>query len=81
MDHGHQLPSFTVLGLEYLPVDKAIAITDCLENQFTPHDLSEENHERRVEAKVQVLLEAADRIRPCDLQIITFFKTKKGLWN
>jgi hypothetical protein len=48
---------------------KAKAIADCLENQFTPHDLCEENHERRVEARVQALLEAVDsdpleRIRP-----------------
>jgi hypothetical protein len=39
--------------------DKANAIADCLENQFTPHDLFDENHERRVEARVQALLEAA----------------------
>jgi hypothetical protein len=29
-----------------------------LENQFTPHDLCDENHELRVEAGVQALLEA-----------------------
>jgi hypothetical protein len=60
-------------GLKYNPEDKANAITDCLENQFTPHDPCDENHERRVEARVQALLEAADsdpavRIRPCDLK-------------
>jgi hypothetical protein len=43
-------------NLKFLPSEKANAIADCLENQFTPHDLCEENHERRVEAKVQVLL-------------------------
>jgi hypothetical protein len=63
-----------LLGLKYHPEDKANAIADCLENQFTPHDLCDENHEQRVEAMVHDLLEAADsdlpeRIRPCDLQM------------
>jgi hypothetical protein len=49
-----------LLGLNYHPEDKANAIADCLENQFTPHDLCDENHEERVEATVQALLEAAD---------------------
>jgi hypothetical protein len=62
-----------LLGLHYHPVDKANAIADCLENQFTQHNLCEENHERQVEARVQALLEAVDsnppeRIRPCHLQ-------------
>jgi hypothetical protein len=62
-----------ILGLKYHPVDKANEIADCLEHQFTPHDLREENHERRMEARVQARLETADsdppeRIRPCDLQ-------------
>jgi hypothetical protein len=37
------------LGLKFHP-QEANAIADCLENQFTPHDLCDENHERRVEA-------------------------------
>jgi hypothetical protein len=62
-----------LLGLKYHPVDKANEIVDCLINRLTQHDLCEENYERRVEARVQALLEAADsdpleRIRPCDLQ-------------
>jgi hypothetical protein len=62
-----------LLGLKYHPVDKANAIADCLENQFTPHNLCEENHERQVETRVQDLLEAVDsdspeRIRPYNLQ-------------
>jgi hypothetical protein len=48
------------LGLKFLPLEKANAIADCLENPFTPHDLCDENHELRVEARVQALLEAAD---------------------
>jgi hypothetical protein len=39
------------LGLKFLPLEKANIISDCLENQFTPHDLCDENHEWRVEAK------------------------------
>jgi hypothetical protein len=59
-------------------------IADCLENQFTPHDLCDGNHERRVEASVQALLEAVDnklpeRIRPRGLEeIINFLKLRKS---
>jgi hypothetical protein len=34
-------------GLKFLPLEKDNAILYSLENQFTPHDLCEENHERR----------------------------------
>jgi hypothetical protein len=65
-------------------MDKANEIADCLENQFTPHDLCDENHERRVEARVQALLEAADndppsKIKPYDLlKIISSLKIRKA---
>jgi hypothetical protein len=55
-----------------------------LEIQFTPHDLCDENHERRVEARVQALLDTVDnnppqKIRPCDLQkLINSLKLKKA---
>jgi hypothetical protein len=45
---------------ELYPVDKANTIADCIENQFTPHNLCEENHERQVVVGVQALLEAED---------------------
>jgi hypothetical protein len=45
-------------GLKFHPSEKVNAIADCLENQFTHHDLCDENHERRVEARVPALLEA-----------------------
>jgi hypothetical protein len=45
-------------GIKFLPLEKANAIAECSENQFTPHDLCDENYERRVEARVQALLEA-----------------------
>jgi hypothetical protein len=72
------------LGINYQPEDKANTIADCLENQFTPHKLCDENHEWRVEAGVQALLEADDsdppaRIRPCDLQkLLNSLKLKKA---
>jgi hypothetical protein len=72
-----------LLDLKYHSVDKANTIADCLEHQFTLHDLCEENHEWRVEARVQALLEAADsdppeRIRPCDSQkLLNSLKLKK----
>jgi hypothetical protein len=43
-----------LLGLKYHPVGKASTTADCIENQFTPHDLCEENHERRVEAESEL---------------------------
>jgi hypothetical protein len=68
-----------LLGLKYHAVDKGNAIADCLENQFTPHDLCEETPERLVEARVQALPEDADRIKPCDLQkLLNFLKLKKA---
>jgi hypothetical protein len=66
-------------GLNFHPSEKANAIADCLENQFTHHDLCDENHEGR-----QTLLEAVDskppeRIRPCDLQkLISSLKLRKS---
>jgi hypothetical protein len=45
-------------GRKFHLSEKANAIADCLENQFTHHDLCDEEHERRVEARVQGLLEA-----------------------
>jgi hypothetical protein len=60
-------------NLTFHSLQKANAIADCLENQFTLHDLCDENHKRQVEDRVQNLLEAVDnnsskKIRPCDLQ-------------
>jgi hypothetical protein len=60
-------------GLKFHPFEKANAIADCLEIQFTPHDLCDKNHEWREEARVDALLEAADdsppqKIRPRDLK-------------
>jgi hypothetical protein len=71
-------------GLKFHPSEKANAIADYLENLFTPHDLCDETHELRVEARVQALLETVDdsppeRVRPCDLQkIIKTLKLKKA---
>jgi hypothetical protein len=55
--HGH-------FGLTFLPLEKANATADCMENQFTPHDLCDENHKWRVEARVHTLLEAVDNNHP-----------------
>jgi hypothetical protein len=44
------------LGFIFHPLEKANAITDCLEKQFTSHELCDEKHKRRVEARVQALL-------------------------
>jgi hypothetical protein len=65
------------LGLKFHPSINANVIADCLETQFTPHDLCDGNHERRLEAKVQALLEDIDdsapqRMRLCDLQKLNY---------
>jgi hypothetical protein len=64
------------LGLKYQPLKKATTIVNCLENQFTPHDLCNRNHKRWVKARVQALLGAADNTslekgRPCYVQKLT----------
>jgi hypothetical protein len=61
------------LSFTFHPLKKADAIADCLEKQFTSHELCDENHKRRVEVRVQALLETVDnnppeRIRQCDLK-------------
>jgi hypothetical protein len=53
-------------GLKFHPSEKANAIADCSEIQFTPHDLCDENHERRVEARVRALLEDIDNSPPSE---------------
>jgi hypothetical protein len=71
-------------GPKLYPSEKADTIADCLENQFTPHDLCDYNHERRVEARVQALFETVDNsppesVRPCDLQkLINSLKLRKA---
>jgi hypothetical protein len=55
-----------------------------LENQYTSHDLCDDNHESQVEARVQALLEAVnnnqlERMRPCDIQkLIKSFKLREA---
>jgi hypothetical protein len=70
--------------LKFHPSEKANAISDCLENQLTHHDLCDENYERLVETRVEALLEAVGnkppaRIWPCDLQkLINSSKSRKA---
>jgi hypothetical protein len=76
------IPDLFVLKYQHLV--KAIAIADCSENQFTLHDLCDENHKQRVEARVQALLETADdthleKLRPCDIQkLVKSLKLRKA---
>jgi hypothetical protein len=63
-------------GIKIHLSEKANAIADIFENQFTHHDLCDENNEGLVEARVQILLEAVDnkppeRIKPCDLHTLS----------
>jgi len=71
-------------GLQIPPLEKANVIADCLENQFSQHDLCEENHEWQVVTHVQALSKAMDdhlpdRVRSCDIQeLINSLKLKKA---
>jgi hypothetical protein len=69
-------------GLKFHPLEKANAIADYLETLVTPYDVCDENHEQRVVARVQALLETVDDSPPervCDLQkIIKTLKLKKA---
>jgi hypothetical protein len=58
------------LRIIYHPKEKANAIADYLENQFASNDMCDENHERRVETRVEALLASVDdtlsaKVRPC----------------
>jgi hypothetical protein len=70
--------------LKFHQSEEANEIADCLEIQFTPHDLCDENHEQRVEARIQALLKTAEnnphqRIRARDLQkLINSLKLRKA---
>jgi hypothetical protein len=43
-----------------LGIERANVITDCSENQFTSHDLCDENHGRQVETTVQAVFAPVD---------------------
>jgi hypothetical protein len=72
------------LGITYHQDEKDNDITDCLENHFTPHDLCDQNHERVVETRVQVLLASVEdtplrKSRPCDLhKLANLLKLRKA---
>jgi hypothetical protein len=72
------------LGITYHPKAKANAIADCLENQFTSHDLCDGNHKTRVEARVQALFSSVDyttleKDRPCAVQkLVKSLKLRKA---
>jgi hypothetical protein len=51
-------------GRKFHLSEKANTIADCLEIQFTPHDLCDKNHKWQVEAKVQALIETVDMNTP-----------------
>jgi hypothetical protein len=57
------------IGITYHSNEKANMTVNFLKNQFTSHDLCDENHERRVEARLQALLASVDtplgKLRPC----------------
>jgi hypothetical protein len=53
-----------LLGLKFNLVEKANAISYCLENQFTLHDLYEKK-KQRVDARAEALLEAGERESVC----------------
>jgi hypothetical protein len=65
-------------------LSEVIVIVNCLENQFTSHDLCDENHEREVGTTVQALLASVDdtpfgKVRPCDIhKLVKTLKLRKA---
>jgi hypothetical protein len=49
-----------LLRFTFHPLEKANAIADCLEKQSTSHELCDENHKRRAEARVLALLDTVN---------------------
>jgi hypothetical protein len=72
------------LGPIFYPVDRANIIANCLENQFTTHDLCDCYHRRHVEAQVEALPATVDEdapvnFRPCDVsKVIRSLKLGKA---
>jgi hypothetical protein len=72
------------LGITYHPNGKANVIADCLENEFTSHDLRDENPEQQVETGVQALPASVDdtplgNARPCDIhKLVNSLKLRKA---
>jgi hypothetical protein len=61
------------LGITYHPNEKTKAIADCLDNQFTSHDLCDKNHKQCVQTRLQALHTSVDdipseKVRLCDIQ-------------
>jgi hypothetical protein len=57
-----------LLRITYHPNEEANVFADCLENQFTSHDLCDKNREREVGTRIQTLLGTPLRkVRPCDI--------------
>jgi hypothetical protein len=48
------------LGFKFHLLEKGNPIAGSLGNLLTPHDLCDENHEQRVEARVQALLRSIE---------------------
>jgi hypothetical protein len=63
MDQGHKLQFMVLQALNFMS-KKAKANADYLENLFTPHNLCDENRERRMEARVRALLKSVDNSPP-----------------
>jgi hypothetical protein len=61
-------------------LEKANSAADCLENQFSPHDLCDENRERRVEAGVESPLEAVDN-NPLKESTQVIYRNQSISWN
>jgi hypothetical protein len=72
------------LGIAYHPNEKTNVIADCSENQFTSHNLCDQNHERPVETGIQARLAPVDdtplgKVRPCDVRkLVNTLKLRKA---
>jgi hypothetical protein len=68
-------------GLKFQPLESVNAIASWLENQFTPHDLCDESHEGRVEARVQSSARIYRQQPPWMNKVMWLTETKKKMLN
>jgi hypothetical protein len=82
---GIRIPLHTRLRIKCYPKEKANVIVDCLEDQFSSHDLCDDNLEQYVGTRILALLASVDdsqlgKIKPCDIHKLVNSLKQKVLW-
>jgi hypothetical protein len=61
--------------------EKGNVTADCLENQFTSHDLCDENHTRQQALLASVADILLGKVSPCDIHKLANSLKQRGLWT